>query len=58
MAPPQNSSATPYKSKKKFLQNWACSVLKEAEFCADLKNVQNSQVWQEGKTFFTEKLNF
>jgi hypothetical protein len=23
----------------------------EAEFCADLKNVQKSQVWQTGKNF-------
>ncbi len=34
---------------KKFLQNWACRVSKEAEFCADFKNVQKSQVWQKGK---------
>jgi hypothetical protein len=24
---------------KKFLPNWACRVSKEAEFCADFKNV-------------------
>jgi hypothetical protein len=41
--------------KEKFLLNWACRVSKEAEFCADLKNVQKSQVWQKGKT---EKLKF
>jgi hypothetical protein len=29
---------------------------KEAEFCADLKNVQMSRVWQKGKKNFTEKL--
>jgi hypothetical protein len=36
---------------KKFLQNWVCRVSKEAEFCADFKNVQKSRVWQKGKNF-------
>jgi hypothetical protein len=36
---------------KKFLRNWVCKVSKEAEFWADFKNVQQSQVWQKGKTF-------
>jgi hypothetical protein len=35
---------------KKFLQNWVHRVSKEAEFCADFKNVQKSCVWQKGKT--------
>ncbi len=34
---------------KKFLQNWACRVSKEAEFFADFKNVLKSRVWQKGK---------
>jgi hypothetical protein len=42
---------------KKFLRNWANRVSKEAEFCADLKNVQKSRDWQREKNF-TEKLNF
>ena len=37
---------------KKFLQNWPCRVSKEAEFCADFKNVQKSWVWQKGKNFY------
>jgi hypothetical protein len=37
---------------KKFLRNWACRVSKEAEFCADFKNVQKSRVWQKGKKFY------
>jgi hypothetical protein len=36
---------------KKFLRNWACRVSKDAEFCADFKNVQKSGVWQKGKNF-------
>jgi hypothetical protein len=43
------SSTALYKSWKKFLQNWACSISKEAEYCADFKNVQKSRVWQKGK---------
>jgi hypothetical protein len=37
---------------KFFFQNWACRVSKEAEFCADFKNVQKSRVWQKGKNFY------
>jgi hypothetical protein len=37
---------------KKILRNWVCRVSKEAEFCADFKNVQKSQVWQNGKNFY------
>jgi hypothetical protein len=37
--------------KKKLLRNGACRVSKEAEFCADFKNVQKSRVWQKGKNF-------
>jgi hypothetical protein len=51
----EKSSTAPI---KKFLRNWACRVSKEAEFCADFKNVQKSRVWQKGKDFLTEKLNF
>jgi hypothetical protein len=36
---------------KKFLQNWAYRVSKKAEFFADFKHVQKSQVWQKGKNF-------
>ncbi len=43
------SSTALYKSWKKFLQNWACRVSKEGEFCADFKNVKKSRVWQKGK---------
>jgi hypothetical protein len=35
---------------KKFLQNWAYRVSKEAEFCAYFKSVQ--KVWQMGKIFY------
>ncbi len=45
----RESSTTLYRSWKKFLQNWACRVSKEAEFCSDFKNVQKSRVWQKGK---------
>jgi hypothetical protein len=34
---------------KKCLQNWAQRISKEAEFCADFKNVQKFRVWQKGK---------
>jgi hypothetical protein len=37
---------------KKFLRNWASRVSKEAEFCADFKNVHKSRVWQKKKTEF------
>jgi hypothetical protein len=37
---------------KKFLQNWECRVSKEAEFCADFKNVQKSRVWQKGEKIY------
>jgi hypothetical protein len=37
---------------KKFLQNRAYRVSKEAEFCADFKNMQKSQVCQKGKDFY------
>jgi hypothetical protein len=30
-------------------KNWSYRVLKEAEFCADFKNVHKSLVWQKGK---------
>ncbi len=46
---------------KKFLRNWAYRVSKEAEFCADFKNVQKSRVWQKGnfaKNRFPEKKIF
>ncbi len=36
----------------KFLRNWAYRVSKEAEFCADFKNVQKSGVWQKGKKYY------
>jgi hypothetical protein len=35
----EKSSFAPYKSWKKFLQNWPYRVSKEAEFCADFKKV-------------------
>jgi hypothetical protein len=34
----EKSSAAPYKNGKKFLQNCAYRVSKEAEFCADLES--------------------
>jgi hypothetical protein len=43
---------------KIFLRNWACRGSKEAEFCADFKNVQKSRVWQKGKKFFYRKTEF
>jgi hypothetical protein len=43
---------------KKFLQNWPCRVSKEAEFCADFKNVEKSQVWQKEKKFLQKNLVF
>ena len=48
----KKNSTIPYKSWKKFLQSCTQKVSKEAEFCADFKNVQKSRVWQEGKLFF------
>jgi hypothetical protein len=41
----------------RFLRNWAYRVSKEAEFCADFKNVQMSRVWQKGKKFY-RKIEF
>jgi hypothetical protein len=47
---PSEKVAPPFiRVENKFLQNWACRVSKEAEFCADFKNVQKSRVWQKGK---------
>jgi hypothetical protein len=43
---------------KKFIQNWAYRVSKEAEFSTNFKNVQKSRVWQKENYFFTEKQNF
>ncbi len=43
---------------KKFLRNGACRVSKEAEFCADFKNVQKSRVWQKGKNFLQKNWFF
>jgi hypothetical protein len=49
---PQKQVAPPLmRVEKKFLRNWAHRVSKEAEFCADFKNVQKIQVWQKGKNF-------
>jgi hypothetical protein len=47
----KRSSTAPYciRAEKKILRNWAYRVSKEAEFCADFKNVQKSRVWQKGK---------
>jgi hypothetical protein len=42
---------------KKFRQNWAQRASKEAEFCADFKNVQKSRVWLKGN-FFYRKTDF
>jgi hypothetical protein len=50
---PSKKVATPQiRVEKKFLQNWACRVSKEAAFWADFKNVQKSRVWQKGKNFY------
>jgi hypothetical protein len=50
---PSKKVAPPLKRfEKKFLRNWPCRVSKEAEFCADFKNVQKSQVWQKGKIVY------
>jgi hypothetical protein len=35
-----------------------CRVSKEAEFCADIKNVQKSRVWQKGKNFLQKNRIF
>ncbi len=50
--------ATPYKSWKKILLNWAYRVSKEAEFYADFKNVQKSCVWQKGEKILQKNLIF
>jgi hypothetical protein len=47
--PPKNVAPPLIRAEKKFLQNLAYRVSKEAEFCADFKNVQKSRVWQKGK---------
>jgi hypothetical protein len=43
---------------KFFFPNCPCRVSKEAEFCADLKNVEKSGVWQKGKKFLLKNLIF
>ncbi len=49
---PSKKTAPPLiRIEKKFLWNWACRVSKEAEFFTDLKNVQESLVWQKGKIY-------
>jgi hypothetical protein len=55
--PPKKVALPLIRVEKKFLQNWAYRVSKEAEFCTDFKNVKKSCVRQKGKKF-TEKLNF
>jgi hypothetical protein len=50
--PPKKVALPLIRVHKKFLRNWAYRVSKEAEFCADLKNVQKSRVWQKGKKFY------
>jgi hypothetical protein len=47
--PPKKVGPPLIRVEKKFLQNWAYRVSKEAEFYADFKNVQKSCVWQKGK---------
>ncbi len=47
--PPKKVALPLIRVDKKFLQNWAYRVSKEAEFCTDFKNVQKSRVWQKGK---------
>ncbi len=55
----EKSCTARYKSwRKKILQNWAYRVSKEAEFCADLKNVQKSCVWQKGKQILQKNCIF
>ncbi len=53
----QKNSTVHYKSWKKFLQNWAQRVSKEAELCADFKNVQNSCV-KKFQKIFSQKNNW
>jgi hypothetical protein len=50
--PPKKVAQPLIRVEKKFLQNLTYRVSKEAEFCADLKNVQKSQVWKKGKYFY------
>jgi hypothetical protein len=54
----EKSSTAPNKSWKKCPQNWLYRVSKEAEICADFKNVQKSQVWQKGKKILQKKWSF
>jgi hypothetical protein len=50
--PPKKIALPLIRVGKKFLQHWAYRVSKEAEFCADFKNVQKSCVWQKGKKIY------
>jgi hypothetical protein len=50
--PPKKVAPPLIRAEKKFLQNWAYRVSKEAEFCADLKNEQKSCVWQKAKKIY------
>jgi hypothetical protein len=37
--PSKKTAPSLIRVEKKFLRNWACRVSKEADFCADFKNV-------------------
>jgi hypothetical protein len=50
--PPKKVALTLIRVEKKVLRNWAYKVSKEAEFCADFKNVQKSRVCQKGKKIY------
>ncbi len=50
--PPKKVALPLIRVEKNFLQSWTYRVSKEAEFCADFKNVQKSQVWQKGKKIY------
>ncbi len=47
--PPKKGALALISVEKKFLRNWLYRISKEAEVCADFKNVQMSWVWPKGK---------
>jgi hypothetical protein len=57
--PPKKVVPPLIKVEKKILQNWVYRVSKEAEFCADLKNVQKkSLVFGKRENKFYRKTEF
>jgi len=56
--PPKKVASPLIRVEKKFIQNSPQRVSKEAEFCADFKNVQEVLSLAKGENKFKEKLIF